>query len=1761
MAVEIPVVIDILGGVDDAIKNQLPKAIKGMQVYLDKNALKFGFRTSENSPATTPIKKILESTTISAKELRSVLQDIDANLHKRGVSNIAGINIEKANRDVRSLVQIREAVIAKTSALTSAERLHNQELRKTAPAARAVAKEEQSVADGANKMANGLGRAASSASKTNAIMRQLTSYAASFVSVWSAVSFIKRIRETTAEFELQEVALGGILQDTAKAHSLFQQIKAAAVESPFFVKDLVTYTKQLSAYRIETDKLFDVTMQLADVSAGLGVDMNRLILAYGQVRAASVLRGQELRQFTEAGVPLVELLAEKFSELRGTMVSTADVFKLISERAVPFRMVEEIFNDMTSAGGMFYKMQEKQAETLAGRWNNLKDSIAIALDEVGRTEEMRDLFEAWISASKTLVGLVPRLIKPVRDLAVAFALYRAKNFLAKKANQAFVVSAKAVRRDMLKQIIANENLNISAARLYATMGAGKKVLFELKVAFQNLGRSAKALLATMAANPLGALITVGGAVLSLFHLISHETKQEVATTDEVIETTRRQKKDIDVLISSYNELSSKENLNERQSQKLKGVTEELAKIFRDKGVAIDENTGKLNLNREALEKLGKEEKDRQNDYLKDQKALEESYLRSNERRLKWIRYFQDHPEQYRLIEDVAKESLGPIERIGWYNLSKYDWAQQFSEADWEELKEVADWIHGGDLLTAAVQVQGWIRSSEKAIKELDDEIAGVTTNVESRLNGWQRAVWILQESLSKSGSSFTMFQEDQLTNFSSMHDFLTQLAKDWKKQGEEIKTNENSIADMQKRLDAYKPFGYLENIRETSALFNSIQTVTSDNALIAATQDFYNRIFALFGVDPKELLKRAGSGTTYVQPAYISAMNEQLKFMKDFEKGYKDLEKYMGKANALSEEFANMSARGLALGLGEEEQKRAAEGLSDWYKDVLDKTAEEMRKKTGLRGSVQELLSYQITGSSDRDKMIRDFQKLLQQIFDARTDFNTKHFEDGIKRALKIAADKISRSEEARNFYNDILSLTGDVELAAQISFGLYGGSGEELEDRINNALADILRETEIVKDTNLFGLLMGTFKSRDMVAFNKALDDLGDEYSEVVEQLRDLSSEYTKFYKTQTTDLLKALEAAKTYGEERVKIERDTMRREEQINELKDVSEEKKEQLRLRNRKKAAEEVAKAEYEVFKNSPMYVQMFSDLDGASTRMLENMRDRLISVRKYWKDLSATELKELQARLTEIDNALANRNSFRAFSRALQERLDAISSGKGSRKADEERARIAMAKADEQVRLLDAMLAELDALKKKHGTESDIVKSKEKEVDVQQQETDAAIEAANAAEKQALKWVDVVNAIDKAVEGITNYADQINEIVDSTQKIFDVFASQENSEIFGNYAQGLKDLTSGASNIAKGLTGILTGTDVFGGSVKLLSGIADVVSGIWGTSSRERIRQADKDIKEQQRLIDNLKESYDRLGDAMAKSFGSDYIYNFQTQLKLLEAQVAAYRKQADAERGKGKKADADAVREYEKSAREVEQQIKDMQSGLSSFFTGTDVTSAAKDFASAWLDAYRSFSSTTGAMKEKFQDLVQEMVTNSLAAQMVQSILGPWFEQIDNMAKSGGILDANEISQIASETGGYVDVINAALTNLMNDLAGAGLNMRENAGSLAGIKRELSGATEETMSAVAVGLNTQNFYMSFVPTIGADVAAIREALTGESSVTRSSVNVSSSGFGDDVFRGQMSRIDENIMEIRALLKSVISPRGTTASTHSVSVKY
>lgn len=244
---------------------------------------------------------------------------------------------------------------------------------------------------------------------------QLSRQLALVFSVSQIEGYISKLAKVRGEFELQQRSLQAILQNKSQADQIFNKTVQLAVKSPFQIKELVTFTKQLAAYRIESDKLYDTTKRLADVSAGLGVDMGRLILAYGQVKAAAYLRGTEVRQFTEAGINLYGELQRYFEEVKGEAYTTAQIVDMISKRKVTFEDIENIFKRLTDSGGLFYNMQEIQAETLQGKISNLKDSIDVMLNSIGKANE--DTLKGSIDAVKVLIDNWETVV----NIAKAFA--------------------------------------------------------------------------------------------------------------------------------------------------------------------------------------------------------------------------------------------------------------------------------------------------------------------------------------------------------------------------------------------------------------------------------------------------------------------------------------------------------------------------------------------------------------------------------------------------------------------------------------------------------------------------------------------------------------------------------------------------------------------------------------------------------------------------------------------------------------------------------------------------------------------------------------------------------------------------------------------------------------------------------------------------------------------------------------------------------------------------------------------------------------------------------------------------------------------------------------------------------------------------------------------------------------------------------------------------------------------------------------------
>ena len=372
---------------------------------------------------------------------------------------------------------------------------------------------------------------------------QLSNQLGTMFSIYAVQGWVRQLAQARGEFELQEVALKSILRNGEAAKNIFAQVKNLAVVSPFEFKDLISYTKQLSAFSVPVEELYGTMKSLADISSGLDVDMSRLVLAYGQVRSAAVLRGQELRQFTEAGIPLVDELAKKFTELEGRVVSAGEVFDKISKRMVSFEMVKDIMSELASVGGQFYKMQEKQAETLRGKIANLADVYAIMLNDIGEANE--GLLKGGVEGLYSLIENWREVVKAIKAVLVAYGSYKA-----------VIITVTAYQK-------ANMALNTAQATLTAA-----RAVQGLTAATKAQAVAQAALNLVMKANPLYAVAAAIGAVVGAYLLFTKRAKTALEIQNEYNDALAENQNRISQLASDMNSyyniaVKEKNTLSER----------------------------------------------------------------------------------------------------------------------------------------------------------------------------------------------------------------------------------------------------------------------------------------------------------------------------------------------------------------------------------------------------------------------------------------------------------------------------------------------------------------------------------------------------------------------------------------------------------------------------------------------------------------------------------------------------------------------------------------------------------------------------------------------------------------------------------------------------------------------------------------------------------------------------------------------------------------------------------------------------------------------------------------------------------------------------------------------------------------------------------------------------------------------------------------------------------------------------------------------
>lgn len=1694
MAVEIPVVVDIEGAFKDAAK-KTPAAMEPLQKSVDKNPIKIKFD-------------------LSADEIKSRMSELSTKWNQMSKSAKFGSN--------GRLTTEARAIVNEYRALTKEAEKFGISLEKTAERAKRKTKSLNTELD-----------------QTSSRLVNLLKNSAALLAIHTASRFLRDIREVTAQFELQKVALGSIIQDTEYANTLFKKIKAAAVESPFQIKELVTYTKQLSAYQIETEKLFDTTMKLADISAGLGVDMGRLILAFGQVRAAAVLRGQELRQFTEAGIPLVDKLAQKFTELNGRLVTTTEVFELISKRAVPFSMIEEIFNDMTSAGGAFYRMQEKQAETLLGQWNNLKDSISIMYDEIGNTSAVHRAMEGLISSAKNIMLNWRYVASIVKTIAIEFGVLKiATAFLptlvrnTKMAEKADIAYAKAKTLSNRATKSGSAILKLQANSLHAYAKYTKKAAN----ATTQWGRSINRVKAFFAGNWIAlagaAIMGLTAAIIAAIkraNQLNRELNKIEAEGDIRIEQSTRnfdrlakkalsaadgskeQSDAVAELKRTYGDLLPEQdkiidNLREmagdysavtdaiRENIRAQVLEQKVEQITTDYGKKIGSKEGSLKKTLKNVFGLSSDEVsgifETMRDAVKDgslsfqqtvieqvegiEKVFEEYFGESGmffsketgfselgERTAKNFRILLKYYDQMEnKISDVTdemrkstgvaglyhdafedmQEGLSQIEGVGFTDFAKNEDKIRKKIVEWQKLinKMFSDAVdqQGPAIGGLDIDFDKLFKLAEELDPKFRNSIKGPLQRIQKEYEQLVPSDQITKYSKMK----LMEISESTGISMDNLRRYIKAAGKDSQEYLKELNDSLNKL-----KTDASQTRGLMA----TSPIFN-----TEDNKRRA--EEFENEASAL-----QLLIDALSKIITLPEKGgkdRLQKLREDISDITNAYKKYVELRKYKSKEGALSDIGTLFPS---------------LKGWQPTYENMI-------AKLEGLLGKY--------SGNADATRIIR--QALANVKFDK--------IKDDLDTMLQRMADELKRSETARNFYNEILGLTGDQQLATTLSVSIYGDVGKDFAERMQAQLFDAFDELdwdEIAEEDRggLFDAIMG----RDFNKLEEYIDLLPENLRK---RVRELAKDNEKYNADWITDIMKRYQKTKTYEQRITDIQNVEAQKRKEISERTDLTPEQKKDLTDASKKKEARDIAEVRREELQNQYAWIKSFEDLDGVSTATLDKMIDLLDEyIKKYGKDLAPEQLHALTRAREQAREQKIQRNAYIEAGNAIGDYVK--------------------------------------ARKRANELEKEGLKFKEDGITL----TDEYLEALDD-EKRALKNLNSsINAISNSFSSMSSILSTISDIIDP---------------------RDLSDTKAVIEGISKALTLVGAALTLISAVVTAISAnpvtlaISAIVAGltaIFTIASSRRMNRLNREIRDQTRLIEDLEESYEKLNKAMDKSFGDEYVYNLNKMLETLEAEYEAYRKQAAAERSKGKKTDEDALRGYEKSARDTLEKMKELRQEASSFFAGSDLASAAESFADAWLSAYEEFGDTAGAIEERMTEMVQNIVKKAALSGIAQAVMADWYSSLADIQD----WNAKTVAEKWKEAMALVDPMVQGMNNFASAMQAEGVSLRNTTGQFSGIARNIAGATEESINGLTAGINTQNFYISH---IDASVSAILAIMSGGA---QGSSEVPAGVSSTDLMIQYMSTlpsIDQNLAELLRKVSSVISPKSAATNTHYIAVK-
>lgn len=1539
-----------------------------------------------------------------------------------------------------------------------------------------------------------------------------------YFTVGASTQFVKNLIDVRSQYEMTERSLGILINSAEQGTKIFNELSTMALVSPYTLIELSNAAKQLVAYDIAASDVVDTTRRLADMAAAVGIPMERLTYALGQIKAYGYLNSRDNRMFANAGIPLVRQLADYYSELQGRIVSTADVYDMIKKKAVNFKDVMAVINKMTDEGGKFFDFQAKMAGTLKVQLANLTLAWNNMLNDIGKSNQtlitapikgLKELFLHWNEINRVVTSMVEALV--ATKIAQIITLKTTTNLTS----------------GLIAQRVVGEKLT--------------KTLVGVRSSF-----------VALATNPITWVFVIISAFADMINTIVDAHDAMKAFNASIRDAGKERFENVSKFLDEYKTLYKQlyewqKNADGTSSRKYNYVVQDASGRKYTDYVTSNVSEGEARKAWVAMEEEIKNTASASDFFIRKLNEIEDI----NDRLRAGFDYLGDIQRVAGAMQEVGDDTIRMTKNYSaWWNMYKapegvienlkdYQKEVDGTATAWDKLVKVSGETNIFSAISYALNMQE--EDLERFRKDLEKTTESILNFASMKgFNPTQEREFLAKIS-EQTIQEANLQPKEALTYRLNLEKQYVDTRKQYYDEELEYELSRAQLAaDEKTRVEGQQRYNQLKAEKENFEKSFGEGEIIWDEFTKFMVRNHSYALQQMFGNMTREEIEHID----WSDPKWKKwAEDNAASFSRQYGYSFDKLRQLVNDANRWSI-FLKLiiSTEGQSEYYNQLSQYDQLVDTAESHIDRLQKRIDQLNKKQ-KQGTISAKETIELNGlileqqgeindrnyaterggiSKKQEKEAKKAEKAATAAArkrDAEARKAQKQAETELQKAFK---DELQLIDKVRSQYKKLTDAGVTHTVALTMVTNQFGNSisninkilgknglplfdistfsGTEDPNKLLELLNKQLRAAKAaknvkpveIKDLEIkIGEVTVDAKTYNMKkvtdGLNNELSKIKDEYELAVEL--DANPELGNFLENMfdfdTTTFPKSIDEYMWNVQDAFEKAVDDMKLDEKgkffdvftANEadwkqwaesvgmseeaLKDFS------AKFIESKGVAEKWAR---DIIKQTQDLEYKLADNNGKiaiEEEKLANLRKQLANeVNEEQRHLLELQIQDQENAIARLkDEAVSTLSTYKNLFNSIVEHSARVTrmlaqQWKGALEN-------AVKNADNTYTITDPNSGETSTVsEEKYNKLLNQVNGKLRDT---QTSFDKIKEALTKGEDKLVDWV-------KAVELIAEEAHKISDGIGEIANIADALGADEDvTEVINDIAasvDGLATAAQGAAQIANG--------DIIGGTVNVMKGLWSTVSS-WFDNSDKKIT---KKVEKSEREVKRLENAYKNLEYAVEHSMGTAETQARRAAIANKQLQLVELERQLTLEKSRKKKnQDQDKIQELEGAVIDAKNELKDLKEDVMNTLLGSDIKSAAEEFVDTWVQAWKEGETTLDAINEKMDDMIFNLIKKAATSKIVGTILKPLYDAVDYYSSSeseGGVeFTTNEMKALADLSKQLGVDINTALGAFYGNLENLDVISKDiKSSELSALQQGIQGITEDTASALEAYMNS-----------------------------------------------------------------------------------